>query len=327
MMNENDIKKELDNYEIKTTSKMILDRLPKKKHYKFNPFITLTLSISTLGMAAAVLALVLTLNMKNNLSSNITNYTNTVSLSSKSLESQVALEVLYAGNMNETTVNSLVSEITQTEFEEAVDNIDSIYPLVSDLYNHLDNLSIDYEKGKYTILNTVYNYKYQIVDYILYTNDDMFESADDDELEIEGDIALDLNGSIYNGTIELEIEEDESEVKLEYYMGTRKVTIKKEIEAEDDENEISYSYKIKDTNIDYKKKISIETENNMNTFKYVFEDNINNITEELIIEEYSNYYLIDYNYESDSKEINIEDIKLTVEENKTYTYLEYTKTL
>ena len=70
MMNENDIKKELDNYEIKTTSKMILDRLPKKKHYKFNPLIILTLSISTLGMAAAVLALALTLNMKNNPSSN-----------------------------------------------------------------------------------------------------------------------------------------------------------------------------------------------------------------------------------------------------------------
>lgn len=132
-MNEFDIKNEFDGYEIKTTSKMILDKLPKKKERKFPFLVKLSASFSVLLVSVTVLVLALILN---NNSSSVKTYSNTVSLDSSSVGTQVALEVLYAGNMTEetNTTYSLNSEITESDFSEAVSNVETLYPLFTDLY-------------------------------------------------------------------------------------------------------------------------------------------------------------------------------------------------
>lgn len=330
-MIEDEIKKEFDSYEIKTTSKMILDRMPqpKAKRKLFN-LKRLIPAFATLGvsMAALIIIISLSLNTSNGndtIDPNEVNGTTNVSLTSDTLVSQVALEVLYAGSMDTTaTVATSLryNSVSVSEYKSIVNNIEDVYPLFDNLYEGYDGITIKYEGGDYTILNTSYDYKYTIGEYVLYTNE-LIIDEDDNEVELEGKMALELNGSYYSGKIELESEneddEAELEVKMTYTMGSNEVTIEKEIETENNESESSYTYKVEGS-MKYEKKVTLEDDNGARKFKYEMENSTNNIQEELSIEESSNGYLIDYNYESDTIDYEAEDIILTINNGvRTYT--------
>ena len=323
-MIEKEIKDEFESYEIKTTSKMILDKMPKRKHLKAFNF-KLLFPISIAFASILILCIIFIPNTKNNkYDKDKENYNSTISLNSKDVVSQVALEVLYAGNMNDNNSlkQRLLKQVTETEYKEIVDNVDNIYPLIDDIYNGMDKLIIDYTYGEYYIGSVKYTYKYNIDNYILYMRDDMFEfEEDDDELELEGKVALEIDENIYSGKLELEIEDEETEVKLEYSVGNEKITIEREMETEDEEIEYSYSYKVKGKNYEYEKKIKISDDNGVSKFKYEYENSYTDVEEELEIITNDNSFIIDYKYKSANKELEIDDLKLEIENDKRiYTY-------
>ena len=328
-MIEDKIKNEFDSYEIKTTSKMILDKMPQPKpkrklfsiKYLIPAFATLSISISAL-----IIIISLGINNKSgHKDNNDISGTKNVSLTSNNIASQVALEVLYAGSMNTNTTKSsrlkLMSFKNSSDYTTIINNIDNIYPLFDNLYQGYDGISISYEGGDYKILNTTYDYKYTIGEYILYCNELIVE--EDDEIELEAKMALELDGTYYSGKLELEVEneddESELEVKMTYNVLNDKVTIKREIETEDSETKSSYTYKVEGSS-KYEKKVTLENEDGVAKLKYEMKDSNNDIGESIELEEISYGYLIDYSYESDTIDYKADDIILTLNEgNRVYT--------
>lgn len=326
-MIEDKIKNEFDSYEIKTTSKMILDKMPqpkpKRKLFSIKHLIP---AFATLSISVSALIIIISLGINNKSGhNNDISGTKNVSLTSNNIVSQVALEVLYAGSMNTNTNKpsglKLMSVINSSDYTTIINNIDNIYPLFDNLYQGYDGISISYEGGDYKILNTTYDYKYTIGEYVLYCNELIVE--EDDEIELEAKMALELDGTYYSGKLEIEIEneddESEFEVKMTYNVLNDKVTIKRETETEDSETKSSYTYKVEGSS-KYEKKVTLENEDGVAKLKYEMKDSNNDIEESIELEEISYGYLIDYSYESDTIDYKADDIILTLNEgNRVYT--------
>ncbi len=339
-MLEDEIRNELDSYEIKTTSKMILDRMNNKQSKrKYFNYKLLAPAFALAGISAASLIILMSLNVNNTnvIDTSSVNGTTAVALTADSLESQLALEVLYAGSMdsNKNNENQMVISLNRgktsnSEYTKIIDNIDIIYPLFDSIDEAYDNLTIYYEGGEFEKLGQTYNYKYIIGEYILYS-DEYFVVEDKNNIDLESEIALELGDSVYSGELKIEKETTENEtefdVNLSYMVGENIVKIEREVETDGDEFETAYTYKVEGDSYYFKKKVSLKEENGVKKFKYKLEDYTNNIYETLKLKESDGGYKITYYYYSDDEEYYIEDGNLSIEDGKRiYTFDDYTET-
>ena len=308
-MIEEKIKEEFDNYEIKTTSKMILEKRieSRRKLFRF-PFI---LGGLTAGLACLILVILLIPHGNND-----SGYLHT-RLGENSLRNQVFLEVLYAGSMESDGSQLMANEISLNDYSQAVEKINSSYDLFEKINTGLDGIDIKYSKDEYKIFNKKYNYKYDILGYILYSKENIMLSK---EIDFEGDVVIEINNNKYAAVFEIEYEEDELEVKLHYSIGNKEICVEREIEI----GEFSYVYYEKNNGEKtLMKTLSIEEEDNEKSIEYTYENTILGFTLEIEVE-IKNSTLITYKYRSSDSDIVIENIELVVSnDERTYTYLDY----
>lgn len=312
-MIEDEIREEINNYEIKTTSRMILDRAkPRKKLFK-NPFVWLVPAFCT---ALIVIALILSINVVDNNST--TTYKEKTDLLNGDIKSQLSCEILYAGALYEDNKgnNVMNSTITEDEFSIIVNNIDNVYPLFDALDDKVSNFELKYKELSFKYDNVTYKYEYIIGNYKFYSKNEIIPDEDDDEIEFEEKVLFKFDEEYYQGEIDLEIEDDESELSITYYQGNN--TIKIQCEREDDE--ISYKYTLSSNNKkSYEKKLTIEDDDDELTFKYQYK--MNDLEEKVIIVNKNDYYKINYLYENDDVKYEENGIILKfVDDKKEYSY-------
>lgn len=268
------------NYEIKTTSNMILDKYNKVNNKsKFR----LGISISSFIIVALSIILIIVLIPKKNSPKNIPDdipsddiVSDVINVDEEVLNFQVSSLVSLISNTNATKVNSLMYSISNSDFNTNLlfspfveDNNGSFennddyfnraieeYQLFEDvIYNKYYKIEEEFTynyndyKGEYNDYKLMLGFnKYEI--YINYTN------IEDDESEFEGEINID--GVIYRIEGKEERESDELELSTKIYISEDEYYQVKE-EYEDDE--YSYKFSIKSKNKDkseYKLKIEDE---------------------------------------------------------------------
>ena len=255
---ENKIKEELLNYEIKTTSDDILNRLPsKQKSKKFNIFIPFAVSFAVL--AIGIFSIVNMVNDKDKLY-----IKNQALLSDDTILSNAALELYYGGSMYEENVSLLVyGEYEDDEFEDAVEKYKDISDMVDDLYSKNENGIISYyENTSFKYNDKKYSYKLTVDDYVLYSKEDFTKSS-------STNVILEFNNKFLSGNIE--VLPDSNDVILSYEINEENIKITKN---HNDKN-ISFNYDVtNDFDNKFKSHIlemEFNEENDM-MLKYSFKD-------------------------------------------------------
>lgn len=285
----NKIKDNLENYEIKTSSREILNRFyqvrdSKVKEKKKNSFFYFKIASSLLVAASLIFAfvkLIGTPSNKNSTSPNVSNMSlpNGVTLIEDDKSNHVAFQVLSGVELLDFIDNDATTDLIRTrrllaanenQFKEIVD----VYDKASDLISNIDSSEIDKKvyQGNFEVNGTTYPYKMEINSEELITiyydgkleNDDRKET----ETEFHGEIHYSNNTFYIKG--EKEESNNESEFEVTIFIDEHNYI---EIEQEVEGNEFEYQYLIHEKG---KKKYEIDYSNEKNIVSLEIRDNKEN---------------------------------------------------
>ncbi len=256
---ENEIKKQLDAYEIKLTSNKILNAYyaqEKKVERKKFPFFKIL--IPTFAFASLVLVTIPLLNRKPS-STNVPS----------SYEDQTAFSIFSAVNLLENKQDAKLklkkARITENEFNDVVTTFDTSYELISSLLNKSEQELYSVEiktfendnlyNGKYNQYAYLLNLEIDNIAYKFYTNMSFEEDEEEEETSFIGELYLDSE-TIYRCEIEIEKELNEKEIELKvFYDNNYYLSIEHEVENK----EIEYTYSlVNGDKIELKQSLSFE---------------------------------------------------------------------
>lgn len=301
-------------YEIKTTSNDILNKYNKTINSRKdnNHSLKYKLISSITASLAAVTAFVFVfLYITGNKSTNSTSTKQ--SLVDKSIYSKLSLEVYYSSLIMSDEHISLCS-LEQNEFDRIINDIEAIYPIFDRLDSKKDGLSVKSYSTDYTYNNVDYKFVLEIENEMIYLLEDITNLKE----EYEGKCLLSYSdGSQYEGIIDLDLEDDEMECEIIYYV--EGYTYKLSREMDTDEYEINLEIE-KDGEDICEYSIELEYKNKKLEFEYKFEDKINDDKDIVLSLVYKNntYFVT---FKDESKDIDVSDVALRVDsEYRTYSY-------
>ncbi|MGM9971079.1 MAG: hypothetical protein ACI35W_01560 [Anaeroplasmataceae bacterium] len=298
---------DIRNYQIKTTSNMILNEVNKvNTKPKFQFRFKLGISLSSLFVAACSIILIIALLPSNDTPKNIEggDTDTTINVDEEVLNFQVSsLVSIISNDINTALLNTSLSitDDFEYEFENPFDNNGFEDPFdnrFEDPFNNDNNKEVDEDffndviKEYQLFEDVIYNKYYKIEEEITYNYNEykgMYDdyklmlgynnykiyvnyiNKDDEESEFEGEI--DINGTIYRIEGKEEKDIDELELSTKIYLSDDEYYLVKE-EYEDDE--YSYKFSIKSKNkekYEYKLKIeddeiSFKIDSNEKKFEY-----------------------------------------------------------
>lgn len=292
----NKIKDNLENYEIKTSSKEILNRFyqvrdSKVEDKKKNSFFYFKIASSLLVATSLVFAFVKLIDVPSNKNSTAPNVSTMslpdgVTLIEDDKSNHVAFQVLSGVGLLDFIDNEATTDLIRTrrllaanenQFKEIVD----VYDKASDLISNVDSSDIDKKvyHGDFEVNGITYPYKMEINNGELITiyYDGKLENDDKKETETEfhGEIQY-LNNTFY---IKGEKEESntESEFEVTIFIDEHNYI---EIEQEIEDNEFEYQYLIhekgkKKYEINYsieKNIVSLEIRDNKEKYDFVIDE-------------------------------------------------------
>ncbi len=262
---ETEIKKELQELKIHTTSNMILEKYnqiqkeksKKKKRY----FIPLIASLSALACTTIAIVIPVLTYRKSDTPIQDVKYdpilTKDVSLNDNSLLSQTGLELFYGANIGgktitEKQVKRLIStdidiSLNVTNKQEKIKNTYSnLFPYIDAFLATEDTLSITYGKTEFVYQNETYSYVLFQGENKVYTKKDIQKG------ESINEAVYVLNDNVYKGYIYVDNEEDEKRIRSVFSSNDKLIAIMQD----EDEDGKGLFYKISEK----KDKIFVDTE-------------------------------------------------------------------
>ncbi len=292
---ESEIKKSLENYEIKTSSQQILnafslksETVEKKPRFSFKKLIpVLTFSCAAVCMFAIVIPFIKNSETQQSINSSLNDsQVINVPFNPNYKQEQTAFSIFSAVNfMNHMEIASPLAKqkISQDDFKEVAQSFDNSFDVINSLFqeqdtyqNEIFNLFETPYVGKYGSYNYLMNLTFDQNTYNFYTEMSFEEEHEDDEIEtnteFKGELIIDENTS-YKIVMTIEEELDEKEIETTIYLDDNSlVNIEQEV-VDNDEKKYSYTFKknkktVYEENLKFnrkhgkKQKCSLEIKNN-----------------------------------------------------------------
>ena len=281
---ENKIRQESEEYQIKTTSSMILQKfnaVKEEKQRKRVPlWIPITGSLAAVFCAGAVAFVSIQALNKSDTPKEDVKYETLVnkiySLEDNSLISQAGLQLFYGSQLQSVNpiqrkekirdIQADISIAVKDKEERIQKNYNEIYPSIHGFLSTEDSLPVIYGKTDYTYSNQKYSYVLIQGSNRIYTKKDIRGNPNTAAL-------YDFDGEIYKGYLSLEETDEEQNLITTYQNGDKEIIIKKD---KDDDGEGLFYYIREKSNDNlfldsefYKINTTFEKEGNISTCRFV----------------------------------------------------------
>lgn len=235
---ENKIKKEIDDYVIKTKSSDIISKYDiiecKKKNNKL--FISLS---SVFTLAIAVFAFLMIYNPQIQYMDPVMTVSNT--LNDSSIMSTLSME-LKCISLFDTVSNNQITYASNGDINKAIDNYDEVHYAIDSFFVNSYGLESEFIMKEFKYDSEIYNYVFSSNDDAIYLNKDIRNIK-----KCQIDVLLFVNKEYYDAKLEIREKEEKYEMNLEYYKESSLITIEKEYY--DKKYEIKYEINNKDYEI------------------------------------------------------------------------------